>query len=531
MYKAGRQDWPIEDRGQLAFHRSTHIIRALFPGTGFGKSTSAAVEVDYWLQGYHPYQFVMPPPVKVFWVSLKYAQMGELRQQLETFCFSKGWTWNENAHRYKWPNKSTLTIISNDADWAGAQGTPPDLVVIDEECDQKLWLELTMRRRGHSQTRYVISATATKGKRWMHREIYTPWLEYHSRLGLSEEQAMREQKHPNIWCWPKGGIEDNPGAQPGDEQWYADALAMASPGERQVRLHGGFQDFSVAPVFNLEALQAMEEEARELGDGINGWLTIETNPQKRAARIKDGGVTFDPGMTAEGNGRLSIYEMPTNDYYVVGADFAYGLENRDADAAVVLRQSTGEQVAVAEGRWGDVVFSRLLWALCLYYREALLVGERQVGLPSLRRIYDEFGYHRIYWTKDERHRAPRHSDMLGHHAMAGDMVIPRLAWAIAPKDQYSGKPAKPKVILRDLQTIEQFRQYEWRPRSRLVELGQARDTQMSHGAPPGEHDDLVRAAGYAYLGLVELPKFPPEVRTYGYQTMGDILKHDEAFSP
>jgi hypothetical protein len=83
---------------------------------------------------------------------------------------------------------STMTVISNDGDWASIQGMNPDLIVVDEECDEKLWNESKMRRRGDRAIRFVISATATRRKRWMYHQLYVPWVEYHQKARVFRGQ-------------------------------------------------------------------------------------------------------------------------------------------------------------------------------------------------------------------------------------------------------------------------------------------------------------------------------------------------------
>lgn len=530
FYWAGRQDWAEPDRFQLQFHKSRHIVRAMFVGNGAGKTTAAAIEADYWLQRTHPYQpeVNLAMSCQVVWLAPSFMQLDMIRGQLETYCLSAGWRWHADTHTYYWKScRSRMTIISDEGDWKRVQGIPIDLCIIDEECESKKWRELLMRRRGRSRTRYVIPATATNGKQWMYHEVYEPWRKYHADLGIQIERAMYEQRHPRLWVWPKGGIADNPGAAPDDLRNYEDVLALASPAEREVRLHGGFQDFNVSPVFDTDALRAMSDENSATGvRGVDGWLRVLPVKEKKHKEIPVE-MEFLWGAPDEtGRGRITIYERPTDDYYVIGADFAYGIESGDADAAVVVRQSTGVQVAVASGRWGDITFAHVLYALGWYYGEALLVGERQVGLPTLRRLYDEWSYRRIYWERDDRHRSPRHSDLLGHHAAAGDMVIPRLKMALCPKDQ-SGKALDPEIWLTDPETIEQMRQYQWRPRSRNVNMDGARNEQLKHSAPPGEHDDLVMAMAYAYKGLLELPRFPKEKIEVVPGSAADIMGHEE----
>ena len=320
FYVPGRPDWPAADRFQLQFHRSRHIIRAMFVGNGAGKTTAAAIEADYWLQRTHPYQHEVNQltSCQVVWLAPSFAQIAMLQQQLQRECLTAGWKWSPEAHTYYWKHKrSRLTIVSDEGDWERVQGIPVDLCIIDEECDEKKWRELLMRRRGRSRTRYVIPATATKGKRWMFREVYEPWRQFHTDQGIPIERAIQEQRHPRIWCWPRGGIADNPGAAADDLKNYEDVLALASPAEREVRLHGGFQDFNVSPVFDTDVLRNMvtQNKADEIV-GHDGWLRVVPEKERKRKEVEVE-IEFLRGMGDEsGRGRITLYEKPQDDYYV-----------------------------------------------------------------------------------------------------------------------------------------------------------------------------------------------------------------------
>jgi hypothetical protein len=172
-------------------------------------------------------------------------------------------------HRYTWPDGSRCFVVSGDSNWEMIQGVEPDLVIIDEECDVKLWRELQMRRRAGTDTRYCILATSTSGLRWMYSDIYRPWLEFHKAMGIDEATAMRVQAHhlpgnphvPWIWCWPRGGIGDNRVASAQDISEYR-AKNFNSAAERMVRLGGGFLDFSGTPVFEPESMDMLRAHIR-----------------------------------------------------------------------------------------------------------------------------------------------------------------------------------------------------------------------------------------------------------------------------
>lgn len=528
LYIPGRQDWPAERRFQLQFHQSRHIFRLLALGNGAGKTTVAGVEADYWLQANHPYQPTPQRAAKVIWVCLKYQQMDVLRGELEANCLSPGWTWNDNKKKYTWPNGSMLFVISNDGDWASIQGVQADLIICDEECDPRLWRELKMRRRGKTRrARYIVSATATKGKRWMYKELFVPWLKYHEAQGLTEEQAMVKQLHPTRFVWARGGIEDNPGRAAGDESYYDEELAYASEAERTVRRRGGFADFNASPVFDHAGVKVIETTMQTERRIVRVGSFVQKPIKER--RWESDVFAFLEGTPFEG-GEIRLWEEPVpGEDYSIGADFGAGLQNSDFDAAVVIRQKTRRQVGTAVGRWGDVGFAWVLYSLGWYFNEALIVGERQFGLPVLRRLYDEWGYTRLYHDKDEEHQAPRMSDLLGHHSFHGDCIIPRLQWAIAPKEKETGTRLPPQVWFRDPELIDQLYRYQWQPKSKTVELVDSRNRDLVRSAPPGYHDDLVMAAAFAVHGWLELPKFKKVKAIFPRGSLGELLQHADVW--
>jgi len=270
-------EWPSlnytpHEHGQEQFHRAAHTIRLLFPGNRWGKTTAMAVEGNWWLQGRHPYQ---PTPeatpdscIQVLWIAPQYKQFKELRPQLESTAFDRGFEWNEQDHAYRWPNGSVLWVIPADRDWTYIQGINPDLILCDEQPPLALWRELLMRRFGVRnnrlvKTRFIIAATATQGESWMKGQLYQPWLLHHLGQGLSESDAMKAQTHPTIWCWPRGGIKDNPKA-PADIVKEYEATVWSSEAERRVRLEGGFSSWIGTPVFDADAMAWAKSKADEL---------------------------------------------------------------------------------------------------------------------------------------------------------------------------------------------------------------------------------------------------------------------------
>jgi len=518
--------WYPPNLGQVAFHKSAHIIRALFPGNGFGKTRAAGTEMNWWARHRHPYQQTPRWPIIGIWCCESYKQFEMLQAQLESECFDRGWSFNKSKNYYEWPEGDRVFLVSYDSDWTNIQGINPDLMVFDEEPPQKLWVEARMRRRGKRKTRYCFAATATQGITWMHDEIYLPWLKHHADASIDEDQAMSRQSHPYIFCWPKGGIDDNPGADAGDRAWY-DSHVYNSEAERRVRRYGGFADFSGTPVFDLEGL---ERQRPNLIDGETGRLLPKKDEPHEFEWIADG---------PEAMGRVTIFSHPQKDRggqfttrYVIGFDSALGLVTGDFDFAVVRDRNTGDQVAEAAGKWGDVRWAEILAALYWYYGEAFIVGERQVGLPTMRRLYDEMGVNYQYFNRDDATPGRRHSDKLGHHRTGSDLTIPRLRRAVGGR-MHDGELAPCPIKIRSKELFRQYTRYQFKPRSSTKELHEVHDNQLSTGAPPGDHDDGILADGYAVMALSEVARFPePEKPKYSSATAaGALLDHDQVFAP
>lgn len=263
-------DYRPHEFGQIQFHSCTHTIRGVFPGNGWGKTTATAAEVDAWCRHTCRWQPTPAWPIVAVWFCPQYSQFGILREQLETDIIGRNIPWREtqDGNFYQYPDGSRWYVASADRKWKFLQGINPDLVVFDEMPPGPLWREMMMRRRGTRKTRFIVAATATEGMNHIADAVYLPWRNFHKDLGLSEDAAMDEQRHPYIWCWPQGGIHDNPGADQTDIDWY-EQTEWTSEKEKKVRLKGGFEDWTGDAVFDGLAIEALRRE-------IDEWE--ETNP-------------------------------------------------------------------------------------------------------------------------------------------------------------------------------------------------------------------------------------------------------------
>lgn len=235
----------------------------------------------------------------------------------------------------------------------------------------------------------------------------------------------------------------------------------------------------------------------------------------------------EPGIAPRG--RVEIFHRPVpGRSYVAGADFAYGI-GRDYDTAVILDKSDqhegkpARQVAEVQGHWGTN-FHTVLYALLMYYNGAFLVGERQVGLFTLRRLWDEYGFRFMYLQRGEDKTAVLHADnaSLGIHNGSSDLVMSGMREAVAHR----------KVRFCSPKLIEQMAACQYVPK-KLEEEGQILDSDhrlafrvMSGGSP-----DLVWAAAYAVFGLAQVHLFEPPKPMFTKGSYGDIMGYEKTYNP
>ncbi len=536
-----RPSWAFDPHldGQVQALSSDHRYRICTPGNGWGKTTLMAVDVDLLMQRNDPYKpHVMPRvingydrPTVAIWICQKYQQFEIMKPDLESL-FTRGWKWNDQKHYWIWPNGSRCFVVSSDSDWSAIQGVEIDAVYFDEHPDRKLWVEMQFRRRGKKKTRYMVAATMTLGITWFVKEIIQPVEAFYKSDGLTHAEFMELQNHPRTFLWDRGGIQDNPGADEEDAEHYAEVQGVGEK-ELGVRTSGGYADFTGEAVFDNKALQRMKADIEvgesgslvflpdETGEDLAGRLGPRDPTMHRFHGTNDYRELFQwrAGVPMD-TGRITIYEPPIFDEaanYIIGADFAYGLVGKDYDAAVVGRKTADGQlvqVAEAQGHWGDIFFAEILFMLGVLYFEAFIVGERQVGLPCLRRLYDEMGYGYLYHQRREETRARRFSDLLGHHRSAADTIIPNIRAGVKERS----------VVVRSETTHTELTRYQFMPKNKTDLMDDLpNSTKITTGAPTGENDDMVMALAYLYHGGREIIHYEKPKRPYKPGSFGDVM--------
>ena len=242
---------------------------------------------------------------------------------------------------------------------------------------------------------------------------------------------------------------------------------------------------------------------------------------ERLSRVA--GWQFDlMGDLEELGGRIEMWEdVDPEGLYVMGADFALGIEGRDYDTGTTLRVDVRpyRQVCEAQGHWGPA-FERVLFAMGMYYNEAFLLGERQFGLDRLRALL-ELGYGWMYYDRDEEAKSRKIKDKLGYWRGTHDICVPNLRRAFLHHE----------IIVRSRPTIDQLRKLQYAPKSTGMDRDAAQDKDLGIKLSGGGSPDLVMDLAYAYHAAGERQHFPKPVPKYKPGSFGDVLKHSDLYEP
>jgi hypothetical protein len=188
-------------------------------------------------------------------------------------------------------------------------------------------------------------------------------------------------------------------------------------------------------------------------------------------------------LRVEDGGALTIYAEPEDGKtYTVAADVAEGLPGGDYDAAVLVDDASGVEVAVLWGKWPFHVFADKLAALGRRYTVAkpatIAVERNNTGSAVLQRLL--LGGEGVQPYRRERIYAYRDYDQ------ATQKTLPRPGWPTTSVTKPLMESALERLIA---DHPECFR--DQRVLSELLSLVYLRDGSV--GAPQGAHDDLAIA--------------------------------------
>lgn len=238
--------------------------------------------------------------------------------------------------------------------------------------------------------------------------------------------------------------------------------------------------------------------------------------------LKSRRYRFDTmGDTA--GGRISVYQRPIPGHvYVCGSDFAYGLASGDSDTACVIDKTRHERTGIAtqvcevEGKYGER-FDAVLYCLLMAYNGAFLLGERQVGLFTLRRLWDRFQYRNMYRQKSEARGSRTQEDNaeLGWHRAANDLTLKEARRAVLDRT----------AEVRSPELLRQLSRLQWVNRTGSLDAGERDpDERLKVKLKGGRSPDLAIAWMYSLRALQEVYLFEQPEPAFKAGTYGEIFK-------
>lgn len=263
--------------GQVAFHSDEHRIRAMFTGNRFGKSYSAAHEVDYWCTGYSPYRRLpYTPPVRIRCLADGFDNVQKIlipifRKTIDPRNL-RGGTWetgySAGAHEIYYANGSTIQFMSYSQkdQGRGAQkfeGDALELFWPDEHCPKEI-VDSCRSRVGSRPVHEVYTLTPILGKTWEYDDIYMPW-------ERGDEVAQ------DIMCFLGDGTDNPHVSQEGLQAMYS---RISDPKMRDVRQHGAWINVggAVYGVFNPEVHVIPYDQ--KIVDRLTKTICIDPHPAK-----------------------------------------------------------------------------------------------------------------------------------------------------------------------------------------------------------------------------------------------------------
>lgn len=499
---------------QRFFHESTHLIRQYALGNRAGKTSAMAMEAFWTCTRQNPYHPNPTKPGSVIWACPSFDQFEILLPELRELAWGPSSEARYVKQQYvEFPNGGRVYPWPKGRDWESLKGINPDLFVVDEWADEEFWYESQARGFGKQVTRYVIGSTPTEAMgTWMETQIYQPWRKFHADLGMTEEEAIVSQRHPRIFCLTRGGIAENPSIPTKMVEEFRAKTWRGGEAEWQVRNYGGFRYIGSNSVFSGPTLQAVGEDLASANDEHGAGTTGFLHPVDRTVPGVVGMLTLKASALIEKrftwkreapgeHGRITIYEHPKKGHqYTLGFDAAYGLEDGDWDALSIVdaTETPPRQVATAWGHWGNR-FSRIVYPLAMYYNEAFVMGERQVGLFTLQELAGEFGYDDLYRQRKIDTRTKHVTERLGWPRVGNDITLQTLRNRLDERT----------LVMRCPETLLEMQRMVWeRPETGvgLKRDSKVRGVMLRGGGSP----DKVVALCYAVQAIDELAHEEPK---------------------
>ena len=187
------------------------------------------------------------------------------------------------------------------------------------------------------------------------------------------------------------------------------------------------------PRFNVSKLK---KYLKHTEDGITGNLRYG----------RDGKVYFDENK----NGYVTLWNMPKDNFYCIGADVAEGLVDGDYSVGIVGNADDMKVDAMFHGHIDPDIFGEELVKLAKFYNDAYIgVESNNHGLTTLKSI-QKLDYYNIYFAKMYDQITDKLTQKIGWqtNAKTKPLMIDKLAEFI--REEYIG--IKSKTIVKELLT-------------------------------------------------------------------------------
>lgn len=417
--------------------------------------------------------------------------------------------YNETTKEWTFPSGATITFgyLDNESDKYRYQGSAYHFIGFDELTQFSLSMYTYLFSRLRKDQGFPVpprmraaSNPGGIGHSWVRNRFVAP-------PKTAEDRAKRRSR-----AFIPAKLDDNPGL---DKEAYRESLSELTDVERMQLEDGNWDVLDSNGVFNVHNLQILQGTLETGREGAIRHEPAKGRVQERWVFVPDGPVK---------SGRLVVYREPEPGHtYSLGFDCAKGIEGRDQAASVVVDEQSAV-MATAAGCWGYTDFLPVVRMLMSYYNNAFVVGEcPDGGLEILRSLYNDGAW--IYFNLDDAKRGRPTQDILGHWPTKFDPPVVHLRGLIGPRDATGGL-LPPQVTVRDEVLHGQLCKFGFRPRGQSHSIEDVADSQLVWGAPPGEHDDLVRAMALAVWGVEWLPQFQRPQPQYTQNQLGAILNHD-----
>jgi len=254
---------------QVEFHKATERGRIFLAGNRSGKTVSGAVEAVWYLTGTHPYRKTPEPPVYGRGTAVDIEQglnkimLPEIQRWLPNKYLRNG-SWEDSYDRsgrtLTLTNGSKMDFLTNEQDAEKHAGTSRNFVWFDEEPDEIIFNEDTLRLVDVNGD-WWMSMTPLLGFTWIYRNYYRPAIEL-------------AQPNPGVAVF-LGSTYDNPhiSAEVLDE-----ITAGMSDEEKEARRYGKFMAASglVYPSFGRHNVLAPINPRGLVADGREIYCAMDS---------------------------------------------------------------------------------------------------------------------------------------------------------------------------------------------------------------------------------------------------------------